>query len=479
MHSRILRRRCDDQPTLRPQHAAPRKARRGFTLVEMLVAMALTLIMVYAIAEFYAYIGDSVRDGRAMIEMGGQLRAASQRLKRDLDSLTVRVVPWTDDGNNSGYFSYREGPASDSFPMGTTGDAITATLNFQNANSTNLISDGDDVLGFTITSGAEPFQGRFFDATQAVGSQETVTVSRQAEVVWWVGFRDVDNSGVYEASEYAISSPRFLFRRQLLIVPQLYPRPADSSKPAGWISGPHADLPAAKQALRTFHANNDISASIRDTDPSAGVSLHLIANSLTDLTRREHRFANQPSFPGEVDVDSNTTTIGLQYILGSASNAVGEDVVLSNLLGFDVKAFDPGAPIRTDSGGNVAVSPSDVGFGSAATADVAYGAYVDLNYNRNLTAPVPATTFSGAANSKSSLTSATYDTWALSYERDNGNAMNGIDNDNANGVDDPGERITSPPYPVPLRGIQVKIRMYDPSSRQVKQATVTADFIDE
>jgi hypothetical protein len=46
-------------------------------------------------------------------------------------------------------------------------------------------------------------------------------------------------------------------------------------------------------------------------------------------------------------------------------------------------------------------------------------------------------------------------------------------------VDDPGERETSPPYPVPLRGIQVQIRLYEPATRQVRQATVGADFIQE
>src|SRR3954451_24321067 len=44
--------------------------RRAFTLIEMLIAMVLTLILVYAIAEFYAFIGDTVKDGRASIEMG-------------------------------------------------------------------------------------------------------------------------------------------------------------------------------------------------------------------------------------------------------------------------------------------------------------------------------------------------------------------------------------------------------------------------
>ena len=37
--------------------------------------------------------------------------------------------------------------------------------------------------------------------------------------------------------------------------------------------------------------------------------------------------------------------------------------------------------------------------------------------------------------------------------------------------------ITSPPYPYPLRGIQVKIRVFEPDSRQVREVTVVQDFL--
>ena len=52
-----------------------------------------------------------------------------------------------------------------------------------------------------------------------------------------------------------------------------------------------------------------------------------------------------------------------------------------------------------------------------------------------------------------------------------------LDDDSEDGVDDPKERETSPPYPVPLRGLQVKIRVYEPDSQTVRQATVTSSFI--
>src|SRR5437764_445519 len=87
--------------------------RRGFTLVEMLVAMALTLILVYAIAQFYAIVGDAVKEGRAMIELNQQLRAVVERLKSDFDLVTVPLVPWADEGGAAGYFEINERSASD------------------------------------------------------------------------------------------------------------------------------------------------------------------------------------------------------------------------------------------------------------------------------------------------------------------------------------------------------------------------------
>jgi ABC-2 type transport system ATP-binding protein len=48
-----------------------------------------------------------------------------------------------------------------------------------------------------------------------------------------------------------------------------------------------------------------------------------------------------------------------------------------------------------------------------------------------------------------------------------------------NGVDDAGEREANPPYARALRGLEVKIRMYEPGTRQVRQATVGTDFVAE
>jgi hypothetical protein len=55
----------------------------------------------------------------------------------------------------------------------------------------------------------------------------------------------------------------------------------------------------------------------------------------------------------------------------------------------------------------------------------------------------------------------------------------GFDTDGRGGVDDANEQEAPPPYPFPLRGIQVKIRIFEPDSRQVREVTVVQDFLPE
>ena len=47
-----------------------------------------------------------------------------------------------------------------------------------------------------------------------------------------------------------------------------------------------------------------------------------------------------------------------------------------------------------------------------------------------------------------------------------------------NGPDDPMERETSPPYTTPLKGVQVKLRIYEPNSRAIREANVTRSMAD-
>jgi hypothetical protein len=267
-------------------------------------------------------------------------------------------------------------------------------------------------------------------------------------------------------------------------------------------------------------------------------------NSLADLTLRENRFAHFAANPGAsaFPYPLNTTLLSQQLTLRQRQiqqltakmvtlpDRTGEDVVASNALAFDVRVFDPAAPIVASANSGDALDPGDPGYwpvtGNFPSNPIGYGAFVDLGYGRRNKGVIADSwsKFSGRPNVKSQLIgrgtdgrwgranvdddnngtvddlseagwdgsddeiSYVYCTWATYYERngvdeDNSGVAdqgtNGFDDDNQNGVDDAGELETSPPYPTPLRGIQVRIRAWDPDSRHVRQATVATDFVPE
>jgi hypothetical protein len=211
----------------------------------------------------------------------------------------------------------------------------------------------------------------------------------------------------------------------------------------------------------------------------------------------------------------------------------GEDVMMSNVLGFDLRVYDPGAPLygRRDIPNNsnspmTVLQPSDPGWRHAYNSVmgtfqsdflfVGQGAYVDMGYTFGAPSPTVATGASwavpwfaearGLSDVFGNLLSpgySVYDTWSFHYEN------NGVDEDADGtidqgtnefdglgryrdpappytivseirlGPDDVGERETVPPYDKPLRGMQVLIRSYEPDSRAIRQVRVNQHFMPE
>ncbi len=162
----------------------------------------------------------------------------------------------------------------------------------------------------------------------------------------------------------------------------------------------------------------------------------------------------------------------------------GEDIKLSDVLAFDVRVYDPTAPII--AAGGVAMNPGDPGYTSAGTV-VGRGGFVDLGYANDDPLGTPLSVFSSRPLWKFNRVR-TYCTWSTHYERDGKDqdrnkvadqGTNGLDDNNQGGVDDITERETTPPYPSPLRGISVSIRMLEFNTRQVRQISVATDFLPE
>ena len=510
----------------------------ALTLIEMLIGMAITLVMMAAVVNLFANIGQSVRTRRAGMEMNGQLRMARSRLYKDLAGATCPAKPWREPGNDEGYLEIIEGKWSDKVPSllvdGVDNGLASANPELDYASSLipsggdpnllppvvgtpNAVTNGyglgdyDDILALTVRSESEPFVGRalVWDSIDRLWVERTIE-SNLAEVIWYAVENPADGS---------LGEPgmRTVYRRVLLIAP--------------WVELPYLeDFGQATPDLNAlaFTLAFDISARVS----SSG---QLIPNTLSDLTKRENRFAHRLSssppnlgWPFAVDqrpfrqlsydpLSPPADVLGpfrpfgapfepaLNHTvpIGPFPERDGEDVMLSDVLAFDLRVFDPGAPLF-EYAGTIVEPVSDNVFATVVSRNtpVGYGTYVDLgwddNYDYDYTvyaAPVPQPLFQeerlAGWHPRVPLpyrgTPAVYDTWSTHYESDGidqdglagtDQGTNGFDDDGLHGTDDVGERETSPPYDVPLSGMQVKFRIYERDTRQIREATVTKNFSD-
>lgn len=654
----------------------------GFTLVEVLVATAITLILMGVLAELFAWLGTSVSDSRGIMEMLERLRAARQILQEDLRGVTCPTTPPLDPRRGFGYFEWIEGPVGpvvipESILARPTGST------FQVEDST--IGDLDDVIMFTSRRTNVPFFGRINNG---------LVERPEAEVAWFIrGQR--------------------LYRRVLLISPTWQTsRNTNGYMPLTYRTGNNNPLPEGGDLSIRAVGGVGMERRLLPIDWNGtldGANPYAMANSLGDLTDRQNRFAHQPlvwphdarqwqlnngrpglglplreecndlQWPLPVPMQGSTTagamgtalrsntrlTVAVPgdplevYIMpnGGTTNAAGvpgwtsgvyqsnnyvfdpwggafafranfdpyrvvnqidsggqtaglqmarlssyvgsrdtpdEDAILSHVLEFDVKGWDPGAPLfqasepNTPTGAaprSVVLMPGDpgwvmpqnrgalnrfmnTGYNAASDANLrlaGFGAYVDLNYmyhggrigaalphmTNNDTAAggkrtyedqlgrfetsmfnpmargriFPRPWFAGPGEFKSGLQGAVptgtstplfppagllacvWDTYSTSYESDGRDqnagrvsftpyslnatgalpayvglvdeGANGTDDNNNGAIDDEGEQETSPPYPRPLRGIQIRIRCFEPDSRQIRSVTLVHEFLPE
>ncbi len=556
--------------------------------------MAITLLMMAAVVNIFASIGQSVRQRRAGIEMANMVRTARNLLEADLAGHTCSLLPWTRPESAMGYFEIVEGRYSDINPSPLTldsnpanwglngeslipisaqrsGDGYATVTGQTTATNPRLsgLGDFDDILAFTTRRFDRPFKGRF-------GNLGTVE-SPVAEVIWFAVENPV--SDVPGAPEAGL---RTIYRRTLLIAPWLKEELAVLQSQYN-----NSEPPTAREFFQLY----DISARLEN-----GV---WIPNTLADLTRRENRFGRWPGtsgliagssavapvftqgltnatriegFPFEIDTakiralgppDPTDNTVDWTSTLRPLEGVrAGEDIVLANVLAFDVRVYDPLASVVADFNDDpdIALTPVDPGWSRLVAAPpagsnvqpVSQGAYVDLSYgvstgdvdsnwlstrtareqwNRTVAPGNPASMFSWEMHPKSGLLArgypasprrtllaamgGVYDTWSLHYEydgldQDRANAVHlsqngldswrdpaeqidegsdGVDNpeyvvsalggqnsEQYGGVDEASERETSPPYPYPLRAIEIRMRAFEPDSGGIREVSVQKSF---
>ena len=227
------------------------------------------------------------------------------------------------------------------------------------------------MLLFTTRSADTPFVGRApsLSGTTA-GGQNDLFESSVAEVAWFA-----------RPTLPATNPPTYtLYRKQLLVMGYVGADPFYSTP------GSNNSLPwTTGNSTWAGYYNLPCDVSVRW---ERGTTLY--PNTLADLTRRENRFMHNvtgasAAFPFPFvahQFGSNNTSY--EDLAGTAVNGLifdnnsarkGEDVVLTNVLSFDVRVFDPAAPVALSASGNTALVPGDPDF---THNPVALGAYVDL-----------------------------------------------------------------------------------------------------
>lgn len=268
---------------------ARRTSRGGFTLVEILVATALTLLMMGLVVTVFALVSDNVTGSRATVEMSEQLRTVADQLQMDLEGVTVITKPPRDPANDEGYLEYIEGVIGPVMPAQSICFTNTDTLDNPtllpgrdgNVDPDTTVGDIDDVLMFTTRALSKPFLGR---------SPAGPISSDVAEVCYFL-------------------RGRTLYRRALLVMPNadaLIDRQiAEGEVPDMLPLGPgQEDDPRLSPG---FYAKYDISVRQEggyfDRRPQVlGLTTttpeRLVPNTLGDLTKRENRYGHQPyAFP--------------------------------------------------------------------------------------------------------------------------------------------------------------------------------------
>ena len=287
----------------------PASRRRGVTLVEMLVTVAMLVIIMTVLVQVFQAATGALSSAQALQQIDDQFRRVDSLIRSDLEGVTAHFTPPLDPKENFGYFEYGENEFAD-----MQGE------------------DCDDFIKFTAKAPeGKPFTGRMwvggaFAGNIAAGtlvgnnsSVQPVTItSDTAEIIYFLR-----NGNLY--------------RRVLLVAPQLQSSITQSiGNHFYYQQNLNTFLPqpgfGAASAV-SWQGMNDISARpaargapYKMSNPPAATSVTapintITLNTLADLTNRENRFAS-PRFSDDFQsvtpnfTQSTTNPAAVLFALG-------------------------------------------------------------------------------------------------------------------------------------------------------------------
>jgi prepilin-type N-terminal cleavage/methylation domain-containing protein len=244
--------------------------RRGVTLVEMLVTVAVLVIIMTVLVQIFQSATGALTAAQQIQDLDNEIKLLESTIRSDLGGATARFTPPLDPTQNLGYFEYIENEFAD-----TQGE------------------DSDDCLRFTAKAPpGQPFTGRIWVTQPANGLgfynplvQPVTVTSEYAEIIYFLR-----NGNLY--------------RRVLLVAPELQPAIVPTV-------GNQAFLPSNNGTGASFTPTglggvavswqgvNDLSAHPQTTGPNTNASKlastfasqTIVLNTLSSLTNRENRFA--------------------------------------------------------------------------------------------------------------------------------------------------------------------------------------------
>ncbi|WP_240907183.1 prepilin-type N-terminal cleavage/methylation domain-containing protein [Paludisphaera rhizosphaerae] len=289
--------------TRRRKNANPvRRLRRGVTLVEMLVTLAVLLLMMALVVQIFQAATSSMNAAQVYQRLDDDLRRLDSTIRSDLSGATAKFTPPIDPADDQGYFEYTENEFAD-----------------------NDGEDCDDTIRLTVKAPDDrPFIGRMWAKppkillnTGAVYQMSYADLaSNSTALANYLKSQPITVTSQHAEVIYFLRNGN-LYRRVLLIAPELQTRIVNSYSLAGGaqnlgtfpglspgngVEGPLdpskggiqvAFTPTALGGYQTsWQGVNDLSAhpSPRGT-PRANQFNSVILNKLGDLSDRHNRFS--------------------------------------------------------------------------------------------------------------------------------------------------------------------------------------------
>lgn len=341
------------------QELSPAPARSGFTLVEMLVSTALVMLIMVLFAEIYSAAVGSIREQEGIAKNDQKARSVVTMLRNDLNARSYREIPVSiSDPNRVSLISRGLVPIH---PRCLVVDNAQSGMFYISENDPG--DDTDDVLSFTLflRTEAGQYSGRVQkgpatqpnhpDSDDGVPN-DGVTASRAAIVTYFLQDGKLHRRMNLLRDPLVIPNPYSTAAAYQGSVMALPTQPSDDqlgnpTTPLGTGTLLNLGSPANwyQQNAIAIQANPPVGTRTRVLGAESLDNTQALVNGPVGLPRfREgHSVGGTMANPTANPTEEYDTAMppNFQGRLPLSGPRTGEDIVLPNVIAFDVKVFEP------------------------------------------------------------------------------------------------------------------------------------------